>query len=287
MPHPHPPTYHATSPPLPHPYPTPTPLSTPLSTPPPTLPLHPPKEQQQGRGSSREPWDEEEDDGNWWSRPRRRSPDDECDWRRRTRALSALSSRSLSSAPRALTGGEEATQEAWLSEWHERLGCWWLALPVPAQGQLEGCAAALGLHLASRLDAALGRPPRQSSLAAADGCQGLLSRPGAVPELPQFPQIPRSGFSVPPLPRLLPMWDQLRMLHSKRQEEREALAEPPAPRWQAAAGAGAGVGVGAAALFAIGAALFSRRRPRSASGAHRRHAARSEKQSPQRGLMSV
>ena len=56
-------------------------------------------------------------------------------------------------------------QDAWLEEWRRRFGCWWIGLPGPTQAQLGSCLGALSLHLGSRLDVLLGRPPAALSAA--------------------------------------------------------------------------------------------------------------------------
>ena len=57
-------------------------------------------------------------------------------------------------APRSPEGGLVA---AWHQEWRERVGCWWLALPLAAQTRLGECLGAVSFHLGSRLDALLGQ----------------------------------------------------------------------------------------------------------------------------------
>ena len=79
-----------------------------------------------------EPWDEEDDDGNWWTRPRRR-PEERCDWRRR--ALQA------EGGTAALLSDGLSSDEAWLREWQDRFGCWWIALPAHRLLQLVNAAA--------------------------------------------------------------------------------------------------------------------------------------------------
>ena len=60
-------------------------------------------------------------------------------------------------------GGEviETDEAVWHDEWRQRLGCWWLALPMQTRSQLGSCFGALSLHLSARFDALLGRrlPP--------------------------------------------------------------------------------------------------------------------------------
>ena len=39
--------------------------------------------------------------------------------------------------------GAAAAEEAWHNEWRRRLRCWWMALPTPAQGRLQGAFLSL------------------------------------------------------------------------------------------------------------------------------------------------
>ena len=114
--------------------------------------------------------------------------------------------------------------DGWLEQWEERVGCWWVGLPAPTQTQLGACMGALAIHLGSRLDAAwraaqsaIGRgatTAAQQQPAAEPNCE-WISRSDAL-ELPEFPQLPRElDFALPPIPRLLPSWEQLQQLQSR------------------------------------------------------------------------
>ena len=111
----------------------------------------------------------------------------------------------------------------------------------PSQAQLGSCLGALALHVASRLDLALGgsggggvTPPRGSPTAEASTTCEWLRQGGAVPEtntkirLPELPAVPArgTGFSAPPVPRLIPSWQRLQALSEV--QFRALLAEAPA-----------------------------------------------------------
>ena len=135
----------------------------------------------------------------------RNSRQTRCEERRRRRRLQ------LESRPAGKRGGETA----WDAEWRTRIECWWMGLPMPTQARLGGCLGALALHLGSRLDTALGRPPQSAAapLAAEAGCEWLAQREEAL-QLPEFPKLefPKLDFGVPPLPRLVPSWEELQAL---------------------------------------------------------------------------
>ena len=117
----------------------------------------------------------------------------------------------------AALGGEAQWGEAW----QRRLECWFMTLPGPTQTQLGSCVGALGLHLASRLDAAwrasqsrLGLPSETGGARAAAG----VAEPGctwvneaaSLPQLPPFPELRLRGgqdtrFMLLPLHLLLPL----------------------------------------------------------------------------------
>ena len=155
-----------------------------------------------------------------------------CERRRRRlqSAAAAIESRAIDSRPPAAGGAAPAcdarglcrAEAAWFDEWGERLGCWWLSLPVPTQGELSGCLGALGLHLGSRFDAAirLVHPSRlggANAHAAEPGCE-WLSRSAEELNLPEFPSRADFEFTLPPIPRLLPDVQQLHSFTSDRQE---------------------------------------------------------------------
>ena len=117
-------------------------------------------------------------------------------------------------------GGEviETDEAVWHDEWRQRLGGWWLALPMQTRSQLGSCFGALSLHLSARFDALLGRrllPPLRSTPPGGGGgetppvCEWLERRfeplaDSPALELPEFPALQGLDFSLPPLPRLLP-----------------------------------------------------------------------------------
>ena len=128
--------------------------------------------------------------------------------------------------------GPSAGVEQWLHSGHRRIRCWWVALPMPTQQQLGGCFGALGLHVASRVDAswratqgpATGASTRAEPIPA--GCEWVAARDTLV--LPEFPPLPstNSQFSLPPLPRLLPSWQQLQSLTRNGAALSQTLASP-------------------------------------------------------------
>ena len=118
-------------------------------------------------------------------------------------------------------------EREWLEEWRERIGCWYLALPLPTQTQLGGCIGAFGLHLGSRLDslwmASLGVVSRSpmagtahySATSVNARCEWIRGGRAALPEIPEFPAFPsKAEFKLPPIPRLLPSTLQLQQLRS-------------------------------------------------------------------------
>ena len=133
-------------------------------------------------------------------------------------------------ARRLNTAVMDHSEASWREHVSERLVCWFIGLPMPTQRQLGGCIGALGLHLGSRLDSAwraaqfaIGRTPAPMAPtpapmaptgAAEGGCEWL---PDAfdngwikLPDTPAFPST--SDFTLPPIPRLLPSWQQLQSL---------------------------------------------------------------------------
>ena len=129
---------------------------------------------------------------------------------------------------------------AWLEEWHARVSCWWMALPMPTQAQLGECMGALALALGSRLDSSLLAAQaligRSTSGSAGGGGGGAPTAPAAEPgcewvlmgEQISHPEMPTSfppnlDFTLPPIPKLLPSWQQLQSLaEERRAEERRA-----------------------------------------------------------------
>ena len=164
----------------------------------------------------------------------------------------------------SLAGKAEA---AWHAAWRARIECWWIGLPMLKRSQLGGCLVALTLHLGSRLDAMIGRPPQSPAVpfAAEAGCEWLAQVEAL--QLPEFPMVDFE-FRLPPLPRLVPSWEQLlslgaaepsKPLGSRPLGRLAASFQSPTASTQArthlALGGGAGVGLGAALymlLFRLG-----------------------------------
>ena len=137
-------------------------------------------------------------------------------------------------------------EEAWHDEWRQRIGCWWLALPGPTQAELGSCLGALSLHLGSRLESLLQRhTPRAAS--AEPSCKWIEDAPEML-QLPDFPDLGSFEFTVPPIPRLLPEWNQLQIHGSGTPQPhlvaRQTHAVPMA------------IGVGAGGLTFVAAAVL-------------------------------
>ena len=124
----------------------------------------------------------------------------------------------------------------WNDEWHRRLGCWFTQLPMRTRAALEGCLGALALHVGGRFDAAWNGASggaHQAAGAEHSGCEWLREasqketdgltqeRDGVTLErealtLPAFPRLPDpitdpiGSFAIPPIPRLVPSWRELR-----------------------------------------------------------------------------
>lgn len=112
---------------------------------------------------------------------------------------------------------EATPQRRWESEWRRRMDCWVGGLALPSQARIHGCVGALGLHIASRLDAAwrgaahmIGAPTADAATAAAQQDCEWLGDAMPMLELPAFPEFPKSHeFTLPPIPSLLPKWQTL------------------------------------------------------------------------------
>ena len=231
---------------------------------------------------------------------------------------------------RRLAAGVPKSEAAWLNEWRRRLACWYVGLPIPTQTQLGSCMGGLSISLASQLDVAWrtaqslsghAPPPRGESAteSATEGCEWLTQ--GRHLDLPAFPElspdlfklglppIPRlrelisdiwgkrgatygeKGGGLPPIPRLVPTWQQLQShvgtpsLMSTRPLNKGALrpglsieaihqgelSEADAPTGgkrlmlSAALGFGAGAGLVTAAVFFFIAHSMQQRRNQRAS----------------------
>lgn len=126
-----------------------------------------------------------------------------CEQRLRMRKLSAQGSAECGVAPCD-------SEAAWHEEWLARFECWWLATPYSAA--LQACWGALGITLARRFEAMRsGGGAPASQMAAEPTCDWVESNAAAL-QLPQFPQLSDGvpyDFKLPPIPRLLPQWQQL------------------------------------------------------------------------------
>ena len=153
-------------------------------------------------------------------------------------------------------------QDAWLEEWRRRFGCWWIGLPGPTQAQLGSCLGALSLHLGSRLDVLLGRPPAALS-AAEPQCRSWFDEGGLHSlELPEFPDVNRLlRFGIPPIPRLMPAWEELEVYSRGGTADAADRTADAADRTADKTDRAALVGVGAAGVlsFVLAAALFTSR----------------------------
>lgn len=108
------------------------------------------------------------------------------------------------------------------------------------QKQLGSCLSALALHLGSRLDALLGKRPPAATPSGASAvqsqdrhCEWLKEGASQLHGLPVFPEIPQM-FELPPLPRLLPSWQQLHsltrppiMLDAAKEHASQSVPQPP------------------------------------------------------------
>lgn len=130
--------------------------------------------------------------------------------------------------------------DAWLMLWHERLGCWFLALAGPTRTQLRNCIGALGIHVAARLEAAMhdtsaalggaavSQPPADAANRGATAAHCKWLDATGVLRLPEFPPLSwledsRRVLALPPIPKLLPAWQQLQGLVERH------LATAPQP----------------------------------------------------------
>merc|ERR1712070_1279936 len=156
---------------------------------------------------------------------------------RRLSALRRLRASRRLNASRRLGAISSPRTDPWVEEWYEEFACWFVSLPLPTQGQLGSCFGALSIHLGSRLDASwraarasLGRrgepnPTKPSAQlpVAESGCAWVGESESLG--LPSFPEFPTNlDFNLPPIPRLLPPWEQLRALrHEAPQQEHARL----------------------------------------------------------------
>lgn len=162
--------------------------------------------------------------------------------------LEATTGRTPSSAsPRQSEGGKIVLDA--LARWRWRMRCWWLALPLLTQAELQRCTGALALHLGSRLEVArhaaqvaLGANPELAATTpegvAEPGCEWILDAPDRL-QLPAFPELPPwHGAPMVPLMRVLPDWRQLWRLSEGQRRSKERLAQlqlmrepPPQQPW--------------------------------------------------------
>ena len=109
-----------------------------------------------------------------------------------------------------------ALEDVWFEQWHSDIENWWLLTPY--REGLQACMGALGLHLASRFEAAQrawlalqGKTPpptRAHPTASEPGCS-WVSESASQLEIPKFPEWPTGPDAfemplLPPIPRLLP-----------------------------------------------------------------------------------
>ena len=179
-------------------------------------------------------------------------------------------------------GGACEDEEAWHHEWRQRLECWWISLSLPTQTQLRGCMGALGLHLGGRLEMAMRALGHQLPTAphgdAQDQSQCEWMADGAdTLNLPSFPRLGDLEFRMPPIPRLVPSWEQLRASAAAARmaaatarhtsasfarpiDQTTSLATEQAHRsGSVLVGAGVGVGVTLALIVAIPMARWGQR----------------------------
>ena len=157
------------------------------------------------------------------------------------------------------------SEAAWNSEWTHRFECWWMGLPMPTQTQLGACMGALGLHVGSRFNALLGRPPPAG--AAETNCEWIEQSAGEL-AMPDLPSLGEFDFTVPPIPRLVPSWERLQVLakpgaivaaarptaaSSTQTTANTVTATQRVMGAPIAAGAGAGAGAAAIAMCAYAA----------------------------------
>ena len=165
-------------------------------------------------------------------------------------------------------------QHSWLVRWRARISCWLVTSPY--RQELQVCAHAIGLHLASRFDRALrlirGHQPTGGSLTTGEsftGGGGGVARGGPMAggvdpkcawvadgerlQLPEFPELDGifeafgDGWMLPAIPALLPpQWEQ-----SSVDEVRLQGAAVLGTRAHVSAVQGSAIGLG----FVAGAAL--------------------------------
>lgn len=169
------------------------------------------------------------------------------------------------------SSGEESPTEEWLEDWQERVSAWWLG--VPSQDGVSACLGALGVHLASRLDAAYRAwamlrgqhvAPSVPPPAVEARCEWIANGEGAgaqLPQLPDFPDFP-SEFELPslvPIPRLLPrdvLLDASSFLRSGLHENTPVSGSAAAS--QPVRGLALGFSLGAAGGLSLAALLLAR-----------------------------
>ena len=99
----------------------------------------------------------------------------------------------------AVEGAAEAPindERAWHEEWRERIGCWWLALPLLARTDLGQCLGAISLHLGARLDRQLGRAPPMAT-ETEPACEVIrLHTPFSPYVAPRFPHMSEINSSL-------------------------------------------------------------------------------------------
>lgn len=135
------------------------------------------------------------------------------------------------------------SEEAWFSTWRRDFGCWWGALPGSTQRDIGHCFGALSLHLGAQLERILRRPlyPKGGmAMDAESGCEWIEDMSEEL-QLPNFPSLGGFEFTLPPIPRLLPLWEQLQ-IHSSNPMQR--YDNSPAATRTFALGTGMGLALG-------------------------------------------
>lgn len=126
--------------------------------------------------------------------------------------------------------GPCASEQAWWAEWSERLTCWWEHTPY--QAGLQACFGALGVTLARRFEQFTrlrggGVPGGELNGAAEPSCEWVGDVKSRL-ELPDFPSLGDGvEFTLPPIPRLLPSWQQEHSRTPGAHEELRTFASVP------------------------------------------------------------
>lgn len=129
---------------------------------------------------------------------------------------------------------------------------------------------AFALHLGSKLDSVLGRPASSgaSAMASEPNCEWLTETALQQMHLPEFPALNSEfGYNLPPLPRLLPKWNQVEWMQSRAISAPTPAANHVAYGAAPSAALGAASGAGVVALAALAFGVAKRRKASRASRA--------------------